>query len=772
MINKKNIVFFIFILLFFNFKTALSHQLNEAPLIKSKGHINGVVRVHLKSLSDINKVSLQINGNYKINEYSFNNENIELFVNNGLIELKTKTGDIKKYTEISLIRASVSNQNYLKISASKYNENSYPCDLRISIDKTKSDFHALKIVAYIFIEEYLYGVVPYEIGENEHIEALKAQAIAARTYTVNKMNVRKNNFYDVSDTISDQVYYGTNEKYKNCKLAVDSTWGIVLTNKGKLTDTLYTASNGGQTESAYNVWKSVGYDYLMVKDDPYDLENTSSAVKSISINKNLDNNVKLYNSLYNKVSFILNQNNIYQNNLIINKINSIYLNTPKYDYPSRLYTKAFFDLNVSYINANNNINSDFTVSYDIFKELEQLLNLSISTLDNELWYVEETTCSFIVKARRYGHGIGMSQRGAMQMGKLGYNYAQVLAFYYKDCVRLQNEFSNNLLSSNSIEVNNNSNNLMIDDNFSYAYVNTVSGSLNLRLFPNKNSEIIYRIPKGEKVKLVEFDNEWSKVFYNNLEGYVMTSFLLINDTVVQESTNNVYYAFVNTNYNGLNMRTNPNYSAAIIAVIPQGSKIEILNKLDGWCKIKYNNLIGYVNNNFLLFDSEELDSTTINNETFIQGIALSKGEDIPLYFSNNISSKILYYIKNNTKVFVSAYSDAWYKVKYKDKILFAKKENIIFKPNTNNSSLTTPDVDSIYLEPTLKIVENGGGTIYSQYDSNFVDVYNQCIEKDKYIAETIPNNTPINIFKVGKFWSEIEYEGKIYYCLNKNIAFN
>ncbi len=772
---KKYLLLFVlcFALLFINSSMVYCEQLKEAPLVYMKSSTNGVVRVHLKSLGSINQLSLNINGKYKINNNYYNNEIIDVYINDSnSISLKTKSGLVKSYNEIYLVRESISNNNYLKISKSRYNQNYYPADLKITIDKKDNGNAQLKVVAYIFIEDYLYGVVPYEIGDSENIEALKAQAIAARTYTKNKMNVRKYNFYDVSDTISDQVYYGTNEKYKNCKYAIDSTAGIVLTNNGKLTDTLYTASNGGQTESAYNVWKSVGYDYLKVKDDPFDIQNPNSKVKTATISKNLENNSSIYNLIYNKTINKLNQKTIYPTSLNISRINSISLSDPKYKHPSRLYTKANFDIAINYSNGYGYFNDNVSVEVDIFKELEQLLNLRISTLDNELWYVSEVGDNIIIKARRYGHGIGMSQHGAMQMGKLGYNYAHILAFYYENCTRVQYVFNNNILTFNSIELNNQNNTNI--DNYNYAYVNTISGSLNLRALPNKSSEILYRIPKGEKVTILNLGNEWSSISYNSIDGYVMSSFLLAeqtNTTNNQALVNNNSYALVNTNYKGLNMRANSNYYSSVITVIPQSSKVEILEKLSGWAKVKFNNVIGYVDIKFLLFESNTNQNNDIN-DVYFEAIALSKGNDIPLYSSDNTNSNIVLYLKNNTSILASKYSDNWCKVKYGNTIAFAEKYNII----TKNIPTATPNMpqntNKPYFDPSMNAVENGSGTIYSKYDTNFVDVYNQCIEKDDYIAETIANNIPVEITKVGKIWSEIKYNNKIYYCLNDNIVFD
>ena len=119
------------------------------------------------------------------------------------------------------------------------------------------------------------------------MEALKAQAVAARSYTLSRMSARQSHGWDVTDTVQDQVYLGTPSGCAKCSQAVDDTRGIILSWNGQPAETLYTASNGGQTESALNVWGSQGYDYLTVRDDPYDLANPLSPTLSHSLPKQL-----------------------------------------------------------------------------------------------------------------------------------------------------------------------------------------------------------------------------------------------------------------------------------------------------------------------------------------------------------------------------------------------------------------------------------------------------------------------------------------------------
>lgn len=96
------------------------------------------------------------------------------------------------------------------------------------------------------MEYYVYGVVGPEIGANSHMEALKAQAVAARGYAINQLAPGEPN-YEVGDTSKYQVYHGYDGNARVIQ-AVDATRGQVVSYNGKICNTFFGASNGGQTE--------------------------------------------------------------------------------------------------------------------------------------------------------------------------------------------------------------------------------------------------------------------------------------------------------------------------------------------------------------------------------------------------------------------------------------------------------------------------------------------------------------------------------------------
>ena len=104
------------------------------------------------------------------------------------------------------------------------------------------------IINHVDIEEYLYGVVPYEVPMSWSMEAVKAQAVAARTYAVRCLGQYPHNEFDVYNTVKDQVYGGINGEEETGVRAVEETRGVILTYQGWPIRAYYHADSGGQTE--------------------------------------------------------------------------------------------------------------------------------------------------------------------------------------------------------------------------------------------------------------------------------------------------------------------------------------------------------------------------------------------------------------------------------------------------------------------------------------------------------------------------------------------
>lgn len=134
----------------------------------------------------------------------------------------------------------------------------------------RAEGNALTVINYVAIEDYVKGVLPYEIDPNWPAEAQKAQAVCARSFALGTRKHQKEG-YDLCNTTNCQVYLGANRATAASNAAVDATKGQYLTYAGKPVIGYFFSSDGGATEDAANVWGG-DYAYLKGKVDPYEEE--------------------------------------------------------------------------------------------------------------------------------------------------------------------------------------------------------------------------------------------------------------------------------------------------------------------------------------------------------------------------------------------------------------------------------------------------------------------------------------------------------------------
>ena len=117
------------------------------------------------------------------------------------------------------------------------------------------------------MEEYIRGVIPYEMSPSWPVEALKAQAICARTYAYANLGKHAADGFDVCNSVDCQVYYGTGSANDRTDQAVAETYGMCILYGGELISAVYYSSNGGASENSENVWtKALPY-LRAVRDD-------------------------------------------------------------------------------------------------------------------------------------------------------------------------------------------------------------------------------------------------------------------------------------------------------------------------------------------------------------------------------------------------------------------------------------------------------------------------------------------------------------------------
>ncbi|MGH9399485.1 MAG: SpoIID/LytB domain-containing protein [Thermoanaerobaculia bacterium] len=141
------------------------------------------------------------------------------------------------------------------------NGTTYRGSLRVLVNNRAT----LNVVNRVDIEEYLYGVVPAEMGPRRYdaIEALKAQAVAARTYAFAHSGQFESEGYDLCATMKCQVYSGLTAEDPLSNAAVDATRGLVLAHEGRFADALFVSTCGGRTENVENVFGEETVPYLV-----------------------------------------------------------------------------------------------------------------------------------------------------------------------------------------------------------------------------------------------------------------------------------------------------------------------------------------------------------------------------------------------------------------------------------------------------------------------------------------------------------------------------
>jgi stage II sporulation protein D len=245
-------------------------------------------------------------------------------------------------------------------------------------------------------EDYVVGVLTGEMPVNFELEALKAQAVAARTYVMKKMSDNRNKDYDIVDTVQNQVYISDEElkdkwkdKYQErinkVKRAVLETKGEYLSYNGKVIEAFFFSTSVGKTENSEEVFKE-SLPYLRSVDSTWDEE----------------------------VSPVFNDSKEYS----------------LQEFFERLNLKYSDQINVEVLNTtstgrikNIKINGKKFTGSEVYKNLN---------LRSTFFEINQVGSNVIINTKGYGHGVGMSQYGALAMAKKGYKYDEILKYYYQN----------------------------------------------------------------------------------------------------------------------------------------------------------------------------------------------------------------------------------------------------------------------------------------------------------------------------------------------------
>ena len=321
------------------------------------------------------------------------------------------------------------------------------------------------VVNMVNIEDYVKGVIPYEMSPSWPLEALKAQSVAARTYAARKMQMQSSNghsrnyHFDICTSTDCQVYHGLGIANDTTNRAVEETAGKMAYYKGQLIEAVYSSSHGGASEDVKNVW-GTDHPYLKGVIDPYEadvadiagnykwtktftpaeLKDRLQRIGKVSVNGDIVNFTTKKSELGNVISFTVTDTSGKNYTISRENVRSVLgTNSIRFDltvsggggtagYTIAERGDAVNDLTTQYAISGDGtvaaISGDaYAITADGVTKLEPSSGVSAGMGGDVVYTLTGTG---------WGHSVGMSQWGAYAMAKRGMSYLDILHFYYTD----------------------------------------------------------------------------------------------------------------------------------------------------------------------------------------------------------------------------------------------------------------------------------------------------------------------------------------------------
>ena len=324
----------------------------------------------------------------------------------------------------------------------------------------------LTVINVLPMEDYIKGVLPYEMNSSWPLEALKAQAVCARSYAARSMYRHSSSGFDLCNTSDCQVYRGTASASSNSDRAVDETYDIYAWSGNTLCQTVYHSCDGGATEDAENIWGN-RFSYLVGVIDPYEADIAdqlsyyywSATYTAQELTARLQEKgygcstiVNLYVSAWSdtgnptKITFVDSAGKSYSfsGTNLVNIFNTAGKKARSYRYQIKTNgtSSGSGSDSLFYVNPNGGTLSGLEGAYAIggdgtktklegnhFYAITSSGTQKLTSSDSNAG-TNTVATSFTVYGTGWGHNVGMSQWGAYCMAKRGYTYDQILKFYY------------------------------------------------------------------------------------------------------------------------------------------------------------------------------------------------------------------------------------------------------------------------------------------------------------------------------------------------------
>jgi stage II sporulation protein D len=250
------------------------------------------------------------------------------------------------------------------------------------------------VVNVLSLEKYLYSVVASEMSPSWPYEAIKSQAVAARTYAYyNLQNKKANSIYDLDSTTKFQVYKGMTVEGEMSNKAVDETTGVIMSYNNKPILALFHSTCGGSIIDNKYVWKGEDLPYLEDKKVPY---GKSSPHYNWQVQITLLEIQKLLDKRYSNIG-------------------------PVSGIKFKKHEDRVVEVLITHRNGRVKLTgNEFRMMFPNGKIKSQLFN------------AQQDGKGIVLNGRGWGHGVGMCQYSAKEMAERGAKYSDILNFFYKD----------------------------------------------------------------------------------------------------------------------------------------------------------------------------------------------------------------------------------------------------------------------------------------------------------------------------------------------------
>lgn len=304
----------------------------------------------------------------------------------------------------------------------------------------------MTVISVVNMDQYVKGVIPYELSSSWPEEALKAQALCAKSYAVNNMNKHRSQGFDLCNTTDCQVYHGTNSATAKTNALCDALSGLYVLYNGQVANTYYHSHSGGWTDDCINIW-GTNVPYLKAVEDKwltrvnnYSFSTTNDQLTMILKNKGnklSDDVVDFYVGRYSPYGNVMTMcftladgstltfSGDKARTAINSTANGVYIGSHRYTIVTRI------GIYINDLLRQGKTDSFYAVSGDGTTGAlsAQPKNVQVMTA-NGLQTLDSQNVGYDVAGSGYGHNLGMSQWGAHGMATAGFTYDQIITYYF------------------------------------------------------------------------------------------------------------------------------------------------------------------------------------------------------------------------------------------------------------------------------------------------------------------------------------------------------